>query len=433
MGCLNRTRQTPEERLTENMKLVDAEIAAALPDTDISWWRQPHLVRLKAILLLCFLSAATVGYDGAIMNALQINPNWKDYYRDPTKAKLGAINAMLPTGKIIGFLFVAPFSNRYGYKTSLLLAFAITIVGAAIQAAAVNLGVLIFSRFFRGFGYGVMSQPSLFSLPRWLTRPIVARPRPFVGAIAAAWITFGTLKMFGTWSWRIPTLLQGAGPLFRLLFAYFIPESLRYLIAKGRDDEARAILIRHHANGDENSELVKHEMRQICQAVRTAEESEKRPSFRGMLSHAANGRRLIIATIVVLDGVGITDPTHQSLINGGLQVFNFLATVGCGAMLVDILGRHVLSKWSAVGMTVSYVIRTVLNARFDATGAPGFGYAVIPMLFIFCFHYDIALTPLLYPYPIELFPYEWRNLFDKKPNSNYDVDEDKCKTQYMEK
>lgn len=94
------------------------------------------------------------------MNALQINPNWKSFYHYPTKAKLGAINAMMPTGKIIGFLFVAPFSNRFGRKPSLILAFAISVIGAAIQAASMNLGLLIFSRFFLGFGCGVMSQPS---------------------------------------------------------------------------------------------------------------------------------------------------------------------------------------------------------------------------------------------------------------------------------
>lgn len=97
---------------------------------------------------------------GAMMNALQINPNWKSYYHHPEKATLGAINAMLPAGKIIGFLFVAPFSNRFGRKTALMLSFAITVVGAAIQTASNNLGVLIFSRFFLGFGCGVMSQPS---------------------------------------------------------------------------------------------------------------------------------------------------------------------------------------------------------------------------------------------------------------------------------
>lgn len=31
------------------------------------------------------------------------------------------------------------------------------------------------------------------------------------------------------------------------------------------------------------------------------------------------------------------------------------------------------------------------------------------MLFVFYFHYDVALTPLLYSYPTELFPYEWRS------------------------
>lgn len=93
-----------------------------------------------------------------------------------------------------------------------------------------------------------------------------------------------------------------------------------------------------------------------------------------MLSDSANRRRLLIATLVgiaaqwsgntvvsyylvlVLDGIGITNPTHQSLINGGLQIFNLIATVGFGAMLVDVLGRRRLFQWSAVGMTASYVV-----------------------------------------------------------------------------
>ncbi|VUC29741.1 unnamed protein product [Clonostachys rosea] len=146
-----------------------------------------------------------------------------------------------------------------------------------------------------------------------------------------------------------------------------------------------------------------------------------------MVSSPANRIRFIISGMVavsaqwsgktvvsyyltlVLDGVGIKNPTHQSLINGGLKVFNLLATVGCGAMLVDVLGRRRLFQWSAIGMTVSYVIWTILNSRFDGTGSASFGYAVIPLLFISYFHYDMALTPLLYSHPTELFPYEWRS------------------------
>ncbi|CAH0055974.1 unnamed protein product [Clonostachys solani] len=433
MGFRNRAPKSPEERMAENIRLVGRDIASALPENPRSWWQEPHLLRLNMLLLVVMMAAATVGYDGAMMNALQINPEWKSYYNNPAKAKLGAINAMMPAGKIIGFFFVAPFSNRFGRKKALCLAFVITVIGAVIQAVSINLGLLIFARFVLGFGCGVMSQPSPILLAE-LAYPthrgkITALYHCFyfVGAIAAAWITFGTLRMSGSWSWRIPTLLQGAAPLMQLIFSYWLPESPRFLVAKGRDEQARALLVKYHAAGDENSSLVEHEMTQIRAAVRDQYNQEKRPSLKKMVSSPANRMRLTISGMVavsaqwsgntvvsyyltlVLDGVGIKNATHQSLINGGLQIFNLLATVGCGAMLVDVLGRRRLFQWSAIGMTVSYIIWTILNSRFDATGSASFGYAVIPMLFIFYFHYDIALTPLLYSYPTELFPYEWRS------------------------
>ena len=36
----------------------------ALPDDNKPWWRQKHLVRLNALLLICCLTAVTEGYDG---------------------------------------------------------------------------------------------------------------------------------------------------------------------------------------------------------------------------------------------------------------------------------------------------------------------------------------------------------------------------------
>lgn len=162
--------------------------------------------------------------------------------------------------------------------------------------------------------------------------------------------------------------------------------SFRYLIAKGRDDEARAILTKHHAAGHDNSTLVDLEVTQIRDAVRTATNTEKRPSLGKMLTSPANRRRLLISTLVaiaaqwsgntvisyylvlVLNGIGVTNATHQSLINGGLQIFNLLATVGCGAMLVDVLGRRRLFQWSAIGMTLSYMVCIFLwYLRLDDT------------------------------------------------------------------
>lgn len=110
----------------------------------------------------------------------------------------------------------------------------------------------------------------------------------------------------------------------------------------------------------------------------------------------------------MLDTVGVTDTDTQTLINGLLQVFNFIAALSA-AMFVDRLGRRTLFLWSAVGMLVSFVIWTACSAVFDSTQVSALGRTVIAFVFIFYFHYDIAYTPLLMGYPTEIFPYTTRS------------------------
>jgi MFS family permease len=111
---------------------------------------------------------------------------------------------------------------------------------------------------------------------------------------------------------------------------------------------------------------------------------------------------------LVLDTVGVTDTDTQTLINGLLNVFNFIVALGA-ALLVDRLGRRTLFLWSAVGMLVSFIIWTACSAVFDSTQNTALGRTVIAFVFLFCFHYDIAYTPLLLGYPTEIFPYSIRS------------------------
>jgi MFS family permease len=55
-------------------------------------------------------------------------------------------------------------------------------------------------------------------------------------------------------------------------------------------------------------------------------------------------------------------------------------------------------------------IWTILSSQFIATKKTSVGIAVIPMIFAFYFHYDIAFTPLVYAYPTEIFPYSLRGV-----------------------
>jgi hypothetical protein len=47
-----------------NAKIVGVALAEVIPQSDISWFRQPHLLRLNLLLLVPLLSSSVSGYDG---------------------------------------------------------------------------------------------------------------------------------------------------------------------------------------------------------------------------------------------------------------------------------------------------------------------------------------------------------------------------------
>jgi MFS family permease len=111
---------------------------------------------------------------------------------------------------------------------------------------------------------------------------------------------------------------------------------------------------------------------------------------------------------LVLNSVGVTSVTHQTLINACLNVWNLFWAVAA-ALSVDRLGRRFLFLASSVIMLVSFIIVTGLSGSFAQTGSSSVGLAVIPFLFLFYSGYDIALTPLLTAYPCEIWQFSLRS------------------------
>lgn len=112
--------------------------------------------------------------------------------------------------------------------------------------------------------------------------------------------------------------------------------------------------------------------------------------------------------VLVLNTIGITETKEQTLINGLLQISNWLAAIFVGAMLVDRLGRRTLFLTSTGGMCVSYVIWTALSSHFDSTRSEETGKAIVGFVFITFFFYAIAWAPLLQAYIVEIYPYTLR-------------------------
>lgn len=245
-----------------------------------------------------------------------------------------------------------------------------------------------------------------------------------MGAIVAAWLTFGTNNIPNNWSWRAPTIVQAASSILQVIFIWFVPESPRFLIYKGKHEQALKVLADCHANGDQEDEVVQLEMHEIKETIRLEKEFESN-SWKELIRTKGNRHRLIICITAglfsqwsgnglvsyyiakILDSVGYTSSVEQNLINGCLQILNMIVALTM-CFFVDKIGRRKLFLISTAGMLVAFIVWTICSARYDISKASGAANAVVAMIYIYYVFYNIAWSGLLVGYTVEILPYSIR-------------------------
>jgi MFS family permease len=169
-----------------------------------------------------------------------------------------------------------------------------------LQTAAQNVGMFIGCRFLIGFGlsFATMAAPVLITE---LAFPTHRAPMTglfnsswYLGSIVAAWVTYGTFRIESTWSWRIPSLLQGVPAVLQLALVFVVvPESPRWLVANGRDEQALRIITEYHCAGDESDPLAQFEYQEIKEALRIEREINRTSSYKDLFSTPGNRRRMV--------------------------------------------------------------------------------------------------------------------------------------------
>ena len=191
------------------------------------------------------------------------------------------------------------------------------LIGTAIQTAAQNIGMfigcrkaisisfyatcrLIFvsHRFLIGFGLGFacLAAPILITELAFPTHraPITSLYNSswYLGSIIAAWATYGTFRIPNTWAWRIPSVLQGLPSVFQFFLIFLIPESPRWLVNNGREEQAARIIAKYHCGGDLNDPLIDFEMTEMKEAIRMEKEAAQGSSYKSLFATPGNRRRM---------------------------------------------------------------------------------------------------------------------------------------------
>lgn len=318
----------------------------------------------------------------------------------------------------IGGLMSHAITDRLGRTRSFVVAQLIFLIGIAILCFAQTYNHLLLSRLFLGLAIGV----SLALDPVYIAELAPAQHRGRLTTWSEIAINVGILIgfivnwVFADWpsgvNWRIMIACGAVLPVVLILLALTVmPESPRWLIARGRLSEAKEILSRTHPPGEDISMLVSGISRQVESDAGYAEKG-----WDPLLRPDAITKRLMMVGIGVAFAQQATG--IESVVMYSPEIFKnagvattvkelFLATVLVGvvktcciiiaACYLDSWGRRPMLLSSMFGMTVSHVLLSAafaFNLRMLAATA----------VLLFVGFFSVGIGPVTWLFASEVFP-----------------------------
>jgi MFS transporter, SP family, arabinose:H+ symporter len=327
-------------------------------------------------------------------------------------------------GCIVGVAFSGELSDRLGRKKPLVTSAFLFLISALGCALMPSLSWIIVARFIGGVGIGIASNV----VPLYISEIAPAKSRGRLITYYQFALTFGILvayltnaglvdsaahstggsdifhKIFVTEVWRG---MMGLGVLPALLFLFgllLVPESPRWLIQKGRNEEGKMILNKINEPAE-----AKRDYASISGNLR-----EEKVSYKELFAPQWR-RALIIGLLLPLfsqfSGINAIIYYGPSILNNaGISLSNSLLSqviFGAANMLftliavwkVDSAGRRPLYLAGTAGATISLF----LTGLCFATGATTSAWLLVCVLaFLACFAFSIG--PLKFVIAAEIFP-----------------------------
>lgn len=382
-------------------------------------------MRLRSNVLLTAVIAATggllFGFDtGVISGAL---PFLKQFWQ-LSDASIELITTTVLIGAVIGAVVSGKLSDITGRKGMIIINAVIFSIGAIGCAYAPNITVLTIMRIVIGFAIGITS----YVVPMYISEISPTRVRGALVTLNQLMITIGILISYITDyllsddarpdSWRWMFLVGFIPAIILLVGMFFLPETPRWLIGKGRWEEGLKVLEKV-----EDPDMIEQTMVELKADIRLAGQQRSaigeilKPWLRAPLiitigifffQQFSGVNTIIYYSPMIFKMAGIVSNTGSilpAIIIGAVNVLACFLSV----LLLDRVGRRKLYMIGISGMIPSLV---VLGACFYFKDQLGASLPVFAIVSIVCYIIFIAisLAPLGWLLISEVFPLNVRGV-----------------------
>lgn len=281
-------------------------------------------------------------------------------------AQQGLITALFSIGAMVGAMPSGYLCDTLGRKKALILMSAIFTFGMILEACTFSVVQLCIGQFIGGLGVGALSMMcSLYQsemAPDFIRGKLVTLLQLSIvsGILITAILNVYLAEV--VWGWRVSYAGNGVFSIIMILCLLFMPESPRWLVSKGRIEDAKQVLTLIRMPSQVDYEL--HEIEED----KKKSDKDGEGKWSDLLKSGENMRyRLIVGVLIQfaqqwtgINAIMYFAPSIFSTFmetdtalwaNVGLQTLNFLATFICIA-LIDKVGRRVLLISGGVCMAI---------------------------------------------------------------------------------
>ncbi|KAJ2803412.1 Bifunctional purine biosynthesis protein PurH [Coemansia guatemalensis] len=396
--------------------------------------------RLNRPLLLCAIVAAisSINY-GWVIGSINIPSlvieecsggpeTWTNGFPSciPMSSTLwGLVVGLTPLGAWAGSMFSGIAADRFGRKRMLMYNNAFYVAGALLSCTATSIAQLSIGRFVSGIGCGVAANV----VSTYNSEASTVRSRGFLGGFQQLMILLGvffsqvvSIGLSDAPLWRVLFAISAAIAIGQTLLLFFIPESPKFLVSKGKLEESQAALQKLRKGLDTSVEFD-----DLLTTVEASKDDSQPPSpsmwqvvsgkteidlrhlvFSAlflMLSQQWSGAKgvMFYSTEVLSETFHLSDeeikqiPTIAQLLTLGIG--------GVGALAV-IIGMHILDKVGRRSVLIVSSFATTICAALIVVGSQlDIGPMVATAMYLFNFVFQAGAGFIPYLCASELLPY----------------------------